>query len=78
MERIEKIKAITEQVIGMYENNVLQENGSEGFLGWIEDGDAFANLGYTEEETEELLAFAKEVAPTIDTLTFSYLHTEEI
>ena len=78
MERKEKIMAITEQVIGMLENNVLQENGSETFVGWLEDGEVFINNGYTEQETKEIMDLVNELAPAVDNLTFGWLHIEEI
>ena len=78
MERAEKVKIITEQVIGMLENNVLHDGGCEGFIGWLEGGDVFFHNGYNTEEIKELMALAREVAPTVDALTFGWLHTEDV
>ena len=49
------VKVVTEQVIAMLDNNVLNGYGTEGFMGWLEDGDVFANSDerLTEEEIEE-------------------------
>ena len=77
MDRAEKVKIITEQVIGMLENNVLQDGGCEGFIGWLEGGDVFFHAGFSQEDTAELMGLAREIAPTVDKLSFSWLHTEE-
>ena len=62
------------QIIGMLENNVLNECGMESFMGWLEDGDAFYNTEYAEEYTdeqiEEAIALAKEIAPMVDELSW--------
>lgn len=70
------VKLVTEQVIAMLANNVLNEYGTEGFMGWLEDGDVFANSDerLTKEEIEEATDFAKKIAPTIDELTYNYLN----
>ena len=77
MDRKAMIKEITEQVINMYENNVLNENGSEGFIGWLEDGEVFHNNGHTDEEVDALMGLARDMASAIDGLTYKWLHIEE-
>ena len=78
MTREEKVKVITEQVMNMYDNNVLNGNGSEGFMGWLEDGEVFANMGcYSAIEVKELTDFARGIAPLVDELTYKGLHLEE-
>lgn len=64
-------KAIAEQIIGMWENNILQENGFEGIVGWTENGDAFINAGYTEEETEEIMAVVRRIQDRVDDLSWT-------
>ena len=57
---------IAEQIIGMIENNVLNENGGESFIGWL-----FFNVDcYTEEEIEEAMKLAYEIAPLVDELSW--------
>lgn len=70
------VKVVTEQVIAMLDNNVLNGYGTEGFMGWLEDGDVFANSDerLTEEEIEEATELARKIAPTIDELTYNYLN----
>ena len=70
MTRKEINKAITEQIIGMWENNILQENGFESIVGWTEDGDVFINAGYTEEETEQIMEFVKRIQDRVDDLSW--------
>ena len=81
----EKVKKmVAEQIIGMFENNVLGECGMESFMGWIEDGDAFYNLAmfstedtYTDEEIEQAIQLAKEIAPMVDEVSWK-LNTSEM
>ena len=67
-------KMVAEQISGMLENNVLQGCGMESFMGWLEDGDAFYNTvyaeEYTDEQIEEAIALAKEIAPMVDELSW--------
>ena len=70
---------VAEQIIGMFGNNILRECGMESFMGWLEDGDAFYNTvyaeEYTDEQIEEAIALAKEIAPMVDELSWK-LNTE--
>lgn len=77
MERAKKVKIITEQVINMYDNNVLHDGGCEGFIGWLEGGDVFFHAGYNTEEIAELMELADQVAPIVDKLSYEHLHSEE-
>jgi hypothetical protein len=62
---------IAEQIVGMIGNNVLNECGMESFMGWLEDGDAFFNADcYTDEEIDEAMAFAHQIAGIVDTLSW--------
>ena len=68
---IKKIKKIiAEQIGNMWENNILHENGFEGIVGWLEDGDVFINAGYTEEETEEIMAVVRRIQDRVDDLSW--------
>ena len=62
---------VAEQIVGMIENNVLNENGGESFIGWLEDGDVFFNADcYTDEEINEAMKLAHEIAPLVDELSW--------
>ena len=64
---------VAEQIIGMLENNVLQECGMESFIGWVEDGSTFSDTydgEKTEEEINEAIELAKEIASIVDELSW--------
>lgn len=62
---------VAEQIVGMIENNALNECGMESFIGWLEDGDAFYNADcYTDEESDEAMRLAHEIAPLVDELSW--------
>jgi hypothetical protein len=66
-------KMVTEQIINMLDNNVLNGWGMESFLGWLEDGDGnvFFNADrFTDEEIAEAIALAKKIAPIVDELSW--------
>ena len=54
----------------MWENNILRENGFEGIVGWLEDGDALINAGYTKEETDEIMKAVNQIQGAIDNLSW--------
>lgn len=60
---------VTEQVINMLAN-IMDGNGSESFIGWLEDGEVFALNGCSEEEVEERMALAREVNEFATELAF--------
>lgn len=61
--------AVTQQLISMLYNKVIEGNGTEGFEGWCEDGDIF-----DEDSHEKCIEFMREVAPIVDKLTYEYLN----
>ena len=65
---------VAAQIMGMLENNVLNQCGMESFVGWLEDGDAFYNVinceNYTDEQIEEAIALSKEIAEKVDELSW--------
>lgn len=65
------VKAVTQQVINMLTNSVIEDNGTESFEGWCENGDAFNLHGAYLEEAVKLM---KEVAPIVDQLTYNHLN----
>lgn len=70
---------VAEQIIGMFGNNILRECGMESFMGWVEDGDAFYNTvyaeEYTDEQIEEAVWLARDIADLVDNLSWE-LNTE--
>lgn len=61
--------AVTQMLVLMLENNVIQGNGTEGFEGWCEDGDIFG-----EDSHEKCVELMRKVAPIVDELTYKYLN----
>lgn len=65
-------QAVVEQIVAMFENNILQENGPEQFTGWCEDGDVFHNGGYDDmpnDTKDDCVFLMNEVAPHVDKIT---------
>ena len=67
------VKMVTEQVINMWENNVLRDCGCEGFVGWCEDGDVFEG---NEDEVKDATELMELVAPQVDNITYGFLNTD--
>lgn len=70
MDKKEIKRIIAEQIINMWENNILHENGFEGIVGWLEDGDLFIQAGYDEEETNEIMEVVKRIQDRVDDLSW--------
>ena len=67
------LEAVVSQLVAMYENNVLGENGNETFAGWCEDGAVFNCLEYR----DECIELMKQLAPHADALTNAIVGIEE-
>lgn len=68
-------KAVTEQVISMLYNNIIQENGNETFKGWCEDGEVF-RISYPNESEEfytKCNIIMDEISNLVDKITYDYL-----
>lgn len=61
--------AVTQVLIAMLENNIISDNGVEGFEGWCEDGDVF-----DEDSHDKCVELMHKVAPLVDELTYKYLN----
>jgi hypothetical protein len=70
MDKKEIKRIIAEQIINMWENNILHDNGFEGIVGWLEDGDLFIQAGYDEEETNEIMEVVKRIQDRVDDLSW--------
>ena len=69
MEYKKKIfKAVVEQFLNMIQNDIVEDNGFEGFLGWLEDGEVFRLNGMDEGDVLVAMMYAKELADDIDNL----------
>lgn len=70
MDKKEIKRIIAEQIIFMWENNILHDNGFEGIVGWLEDGDLLIQSGYTKEVTEEIMEFVRRIQDRVDDLSW--------
>ena len=70
MNKQEIKRQVVGQLINMLNNDIVLGNGSGCFLDWLEDGDVFANNGYSYEETNELMEFAETIAMQVDELVW--------
>lgn len=68
MKTTEIKKELVRQIIAMLDNNILNENGVEMFEGWLEDGDVFFNNGWSEEDIQEAMYYAKRVSAALDVI----------
>ena len=57
--------------MNMVENDIIEDNGTESFICWLEDGAVFANNGHGEDEVAQLMEYAREVALDIDDFTWA-------
>lgn len=62
-------KKVVEQIIAMLDNNILNEWGIEHFIGWLEDGIVFLNMGMSVEDTEKAMEYARKVADHLDAIS---------
>lgn len=69
------VRLVAEQIINMLTNNILEDNGTEGFAGWCENGAVFFEMeGLSDEEKDAASTLMTEVAPTVDELTYNWLN----
>lgn len=54
---------VTEQIINMLTNNILEEQGGEPFVGWCEDGEVF-------DWDKDCIALMHKVAKIVDSLSW--------
>ena len=65
------VRAVANQLINMLTNNILEDNGTESFEGWCEDGEVFNDHP---SYKEECVALMRKVAPLVDELTYNHLN----
>lgn len=61
---------IVGQLINMLINDIMHDNGTEPFLGWLADGEVYDNLGYNEDEVKDIMAVAEKVADAVDNMVY--------
>lgn len=68
-------QAVTEQIVNMLTNNIINENGNETFDGWCEDGEVFRTSypNETEEFYIECDTLMDKVSDLVDKLTYRHL-----
>ena len=76
-ERRSNIKiAVVEQLVNMLTNDILCENGAEGFEGWCADGEVFELNGCNERDVADCMRLVRKVAPIVDNLVLNYLNPD--
>ena len=69
----EKIaKAVVSQFLNMIQNDVIESNGFESFIGWLADGEVFKLNGMTDEEVRLAMIYANVIADDIDSLHWKF------
>ena len=71
-------QAVAEQLINMIENNIIEENGGESFVGWCQDGEVFELQGLKQENVAKCMALVEKIAPMVDDITLNYLNIDNI
>lgn len=65
----EQIKSVVAAAIrDMIDNNIVRGYGVESLRGWVEDGDAFANMRMTDSEIERAMKLVEQLEESIDTI----------
>ena len=68
---------VTQQIINMLENDILNEYGGESFVGWLEDGEVFRLNGMTEYEVAVAMSLAKSINEEVTSMVFNIEHFGE-
>lgn len=63
--------AVAQQIINMLENDIINENGGESFLGWLGDGEVFRINGMSEEDTLRAVNLAKSIDDEVTSIVFT-------
>lgn len=69
--------AVAQQIINMLENDILNENGGESFVGWLEDGEVFRLNGMTEYEVAVAMSLAKSINDEVTSMVYNLEHFGE-
>ena len=69
--------AVTQQIINMLENDILNANGGESFVGWLEEGEVFRLNGMNEYEVSVAMSLAKSINDEVTSMVFNLEHFGE-
>lgn len=78
MTRKEIVIAVTNQFVNMLVNDIIEENGTEPFVGWCEDGEVYRLNGLSEEDVEACMELSAKLGNVVDNFIFSELNPFEI
>lgn len=67
----DQIKKVTQQIVNMLVNDIIEENRTESFIGWCADGEVFQN--YYGNVDEGAWSLAQEIADAVDELVYTKL-----
>lgn len=62
--------AVAQQIINMLENDILNENGGESFVGWLGDGEVFRLHGMNEYDIAVAMNLAKSIDDEVTSMVF--------
>lgn len=62
--------AVAQQIINMLENDILNENGGESFVGWLGDGEVFRLNGMNECDVCAAMNLAKSIDDEVTSMVF--------
>ena len=68
---------VTQQIINMLENDILNEYGGESFVGWLEDGEVFRLNGMNEYEVAVAMSLAKSINDEVTSMVYFLEHFGE-
>ena len=64
--------AVVEQFLNMIQNDVVEGNRFESFMGWLADGEVCCLNGMSDEDIKVAMMYAEELADDIDNLHWKY------
>ena len=59
-------KLIAGEIVQMFSNNIMNEEGFEPFMCWLEDGDIFKDMGMSLEDQNRAMAIARRISEELD------------
>lgn len=63
--------AVAQQIINMLENDIINEDGGESFVGWLGDGEVFRFNGMSEEDILRAVNLAKSIDDEVTSIVFT-------
>ena len=62
-------KAVIAQIINMFVNDIINENGTEPFIGWCADGEVYEFLG-DEDKIQKAMELTEKIANDVDNIVY--------